>query len=876
MATSLPGWRDANEFALLSLAGLEAGQRGVVFVFDPELRLAWPEDSAAEVVDGAAASWRVLPYRGNDMSLRARYHIGAPTVIWVRPPPASGPEAIDLTTLADMVAQSDAFIDISLAGMLGSLLPGVILPTDLSRLAPSAASAPRDFAAALRRVLTFRPGLVTRRHVLAAALCQYSRSLEPAAAWLDESSLNALLGSYVRVAVASRHADHRAAAAEQLRHVGTLTAREGSVDPSTVANAVAKLSVEAFTDYVYAVAAAVRNGIGGPRAAAQNYGLCPAEITTLTMDQPSVGGAIEAFAKALPDFPAALSAVAAETESRGDPAWVRKLQGLLGAQAGRWLQEPTAAVRLALLAARFEGAESLGSDELDGQPDPTIGSSRFIGAVEALQRIAATVAFYEGTERVAANPAACDLATLVAAYVDTVATAELDYIAARRDAQVVAKALGESTRLLERVETSRVRAEERRTTYDGRLAELLRADSSAPLAFAKGVHRWLPDVVLPQMATHPGQRVWLLVFDGLRWDLWQRVLRPALEEAGWETEVAPGIALLPTATYYCRRSLLAGSSPAVWGSVGTAPTELNLVTRALKEHLGNTTELTFKLKAEQGDDFGGAEAAVGRVNVRIYQTPDHQMHQAGGVLRDVAQLFHSYLRENVIPELRAEITQEDLVFISTDHGFCRVPAEKYQAVQLQDDKVDNRFVQIGDSVSSHGIDGIEVTYPGFGRFIVATGEAGYVSVGRPTPSTGFHHGGATLAEMVIPMVQLRARTVQVGELVLELTGPAEIDEDADGEFEARLVNGTDREEAVYLVLEARVGGEFAQVFGLPIKLAAGASGVRRGTVRGREGLDSVRAVVRSGAATLAARALPVSVNLRKGLVFKGLDALDKL
>ena len=43
---------------------------------------------------------------------------------------------------------------------------------------------------------------------------------------------------------------------------------------------------------------------------------------------------------------------------------------------------PAAAVRLALLAARLEGDETLGSDELDAQPEPAVGSPRFVSAVE--------------------------------------------------------------------------------------------------------------------------------------------------------------------------------------------------------------------------------------------------------------------------------------------------------------------------------------------------------------------------------------------------------------------------------------------------------------------------------------------------------------
>jgi hypothetical protein len=107
-----------------------------------------------------------------------------------------------LSTLADFVSRADAFIDASVPGMLGSLLNGIPLPDQTAQWAPGARSDPPAFARALRRVLEAHGGPVTRRHILAAALCQSSKAIQPDLAWMDETDLAGLIVSYVHLIAA--------------------------------------------------------------------------------------------------------------------------------------------------------------------------------------------------------------------------------------------------------------------------------------------------------------------------------------------------------------------------------------------------------------------------------------------------------------------------------------------------------------------------------------------------------------------------------------------------------------------------------------------------------------------------------------------------
>jgi len=62
--------------------------------------------------------------------------------------------------------------------------------------------------------------------------------------------------------------------------------------------------------------------------------------------------------------------------------------------------------------------------------------------------------------------------------------------------------------------------------------------------------------------------VWILVFDGMRWDSWEEVVLPALMQ---DFEVAdegkPYFSLLPSFTAIARTGLLAASTPSGWRGV---------------------------------------------------------------------------------------------------------------------------------------------------------------------------------------------------------------------------------------------------------------------------------------------------------------------
>ena len=113
----------------------------------------------------------------------------------------------------------------------------------------------------------------------------------------------------------------------------------------------------------------------------------------------------------------------------------------------------------------------------------------------------------------------------------------------------------------------------------------------APVIFT---HQFVPRVLKTHWDAQSGQKAVILIFDGLRVDAWEELVRPVLEEKYDVLEQLPGSAILPSETHLSRKAISAGCLPVGFCST----TENALLENALKTHLG----LTVKFKVEKQDE----------------------------------------------------------------------------------------------------------------------------------------------------------------------------------------------------------------------------------------------------------------------------------
>ncbi len=222
-----------------------------------------------------------------------------------------------------------------------------------------------------------------------------------------------------------------------------------------------------------------------------------------------------------------------------------------------------------------------------------------------------------------------------------------------------------------------VKVEEDLNLVNGKFQDLYHAhyarwigQEDAPVIFT---HQFVPRFLKPHWDPQSGRRAVLLIFDGLRLDAWDELVRPVLEERFDVLDRRPGSAILPTETQLSRKAISAGCLPTSFVSTS----ENILLEEALKTHLG----LSVKLRVEKQDDdvtMGiSARYVSDLIDVVIFNFTDKNLHHTD---LDLAFLYNTTVRAILQQDVRSvlrEIPEDAVVFVTSDHGFCEVPRAAY-------------------------------------------------------------------------------------------------------------------------------------------------------------------------------------------------------
>ncbi|MCO6458530.1 MAG: PglZ domain-containing protein [Pirellulaceae bacterium] len=186
-------------------------------------------------------------------------------------------------------------------------------------------------------------------------------------------------------------------------------------------------------------------------------------------------------------------------------------------------------------------------------------------------------------------------------------------------------------------------------------------------------HQFVPRVLKSHWDPQSGQKAVILIFDGLRVDAWEELVRPVLEEKYDVLEQLPGSAILPSETLLSRKAISAGCLPTSFCST----TENALLENALQTHLG----LTVRFQVEKQDDTVecgiSARYVSPPIEMVIFNFTDKKLHNNQDELAFVYDtVVLQTLREDVRSVLR-ELPDDAKVFIISDHGFIPVPAPTF-------------------------------------------------------------------------------------------------------------------------------------------------------------------------------------------------------
>jgi len=336
-------------------------------------------------------------------------------------------------------------------------------------------------------------------------------------------------------------------------------------------------------------------------------------------------------------------------------------------------------------------------------------------------------------------------------------------------------------------------------------------------------------IMAQTVATYmPGEkegRVWVLIFDGMRFDTWSRIVRPLMVD---HFEVIEGLdrpylSVLPSRTYEARRSLLAGRPPGSWkgpaGKPATDERQLAAKSMGLSElHLDEIRLLLEAQTTESRRKLGFKDLHASRYNVLVYPISDDLAHLQTDTLaainakvrREMVGDREQYLR-GILDDLLTRISASDVVLVTSDHGFIELPpyaaveftaAEAAAAGRSLEEAVHYRCLE---NIEREGLAGVvRVQWDERTRFVLPVGSLWFRREGGRTAR--YAHGGVSLAEMVVPGCLMRRITEKTARIEVEdLPQVLDIPEDQSITFSFALANVGNTDLDAELAVSTNIG-----------------------------------------------------------------------
>ena len=313
----------------------------------------------------------------------------------------------------------------------------------------------------------------------------------------------------------------------------------------------------------------------------------------------------------------------------------------------------------------------------------------------------------------------------------------------------------------------------------------------------------------------------VLVFDGMRYDIWDELVRPNFEDRMEIIADYPATSLLPSETQISRKAIFAGSFA---DSFDTRSSEDALLKGALKQQIDY--EADTEVVAPEGAGTGETvRYRAGSIDFYIFELCDKELHKVpvktlpdGRCVpgRPLVFIYQQHIKDIIDTEVMAIIRNlqpDTKVFVVADHGFGpigrdRVRVETPWLNELADCRYQNAWLRqtledmgasrkVRSSVLEFRVSELHMPHVGeaFDRSENRNWQKTFASIIFPRtgyalarPNTPFHpdaysHGGISIQEMLVPMIAMRVRSLEEGILKLDvISGPTEIIEGEEAEF----------------------------------------------------------------------------------------------
>lgn len=320
---------------------------------------------------------------------------------------------------------------------------------------------------------------------------------------------------------------------------------------------------------------------------------------------------------------------------------------------------------------------------------------------------------------------------------------------------------------------------------------------------------------------HQKEKAVLLVFDGMRYDIWDELLRPLFEDRMEIVADLPASSLLPSETHITRKAIFAGTFPDTFDTRGA---EDALLKDGLTRDLGYAGSVEV-ISPETSGTGETVRYRAGSLEVYIFELCDKELHKItmktlpdGRQVpsRPLSFVYEQHLKNIIDTEVMAitrNLAPGTKVFVTADHGFGQVARNSlsfdltslnepsdcsylncWLRVPVTDASVHGKVRSniIAFSPEQLRMKSQEVRYDKkAGQNIskeykaIVFPKTGYSfsRQGSPFKPDAYTHGGISIQELMIPMIVLKVKKHEEGLLMLdEITGPQEIIEGNEVEF----------------------------------------------------------------------------------------------
>jgi len=303
-------------------------------------------------------------------------------------------------------------------------------------------------------------------------------------------------------------------------------------------------------------------------------------------------------------------------------------------------------------------------------------------------------------------------------------------------------------------------------------------------------------------------RIWILIFDGMRLDTWNEVIKPMLSSKFEISEEKLYLCPLPSRTDVARISLLAGNLPLKWKDYqGDWTSDHNILASRLLGLPRQEGKRDLRIITASETDYGQRKLdfEVRPYNVLIYNLSDDWIHDYRDDVWELNQEIKGKLGRNILFDLEGRIGEGDYVFITSDHGFIEL--DRKNEIKIKSEAIeDQRLIAYRYLKDSEHSAGLKIQYTKTTFSTVACGRRWF---GRERGRFNrYSHGGVSLAEMAVPGIALKKLIRPI--IKIEMKLPKEIIEFLEDEpnmITIGIENVGNREGEFSLTMRLDSGGE---------------------------------------------------------------------